>query len=716
MKLIFFAIFFITPYLAFSQINIGRFSLPNDTKSALLSSGENQKELEKVLNHYSKNYSDSLRFKAACFLIENLKWHRSNLLKIEVDPDFLRIFKLGDSLYYSLVKGKKIDEINDPLTIAAIKELGSTMKDTIRKFAFREPILKRNFLKKSDLEVINSQFLIDHINNAFETRNTSSHIQKLSFVDFCEFVLPYRIVDGPYLRYSGKQFAEFFAKYLGNVNTCSISEVIEKYNLTINNLRIVMGNYLFKYPTGFEELFFKGPPNFDCFDVSNFGHLALNSCGVPVTTQFNIAYAIFQNKHSDQTIPESLGYWTPFSFEKSIPLPKSGKYEEFGEYIERKRMNFYRLCFSVQYQNPFFLKTSKEYVPSVLMNPCIMDVTDLNLITTALSLPFHSTTSNNIAYLATFNSAKEMVPVTWGIIDKIKRKVTFDKVIPNTLYFPVYYTGENHETFGHPFFLKLDSSRKEGYQLIYIEDNDSTLEKKNVVLLRKFPRKPNMIRLANELIGAYVLGFNSLKGKKDTLYKLKSAPHPYLQDISLNNDRAYKYYQIRPAIENTKLKMSEIYFLTDKKYGYANTCNPPAIAILNSSQKGSDNALTRVIQDSLSKLSRLFEYDGSMETVSRDSIITLILKEPQVITSIRFAPQNANNGIVSGDNYLLRYWGKGKWQDFGEPITANANYLEFKGVPKGKLYWLKNLTRGKEELPFTIDEAGQQQFLYFDLN
>mgnify|MGYP000795325728 CR=1 FL=1 len=43
-------------------------------ETALIQAGDNRAELEKVLNHYAV---DSLKYKAACFLIENMHYHYS---------------------------------------------------------------------------------------------------------------------------------------------------------------------------------------------------------------------------------------------------------------------------------------------------------------------------------------------------------------------------------------------------------------------------------------------------------------------------------------------------------------------------------------------------------------------------------------------------------------------------------------------------------------
>ena len=44
-------------------------------------------------------------------------------------------------------------------------------------------------------------------------------------------------------------------------------------------------------------------------------------------------------------------------------------------------------------------------------------------------------------------------------------------------------------------------------------------------------------------------------------------------------------------------------------------------------------------------------------------------------------------------------------------IRDRCNYITV-GVPFGSLLWLRNLTKGKEELPFYVDDNGQQRFIY----
>ena len=75
---------------------------------ALVLSGENRKELLHVLEHYEHD-EDTLKYKAACFLIENMRWHKS-YKKIEyVDPKISKLYEKFDYLYTKILGG--FDEI-----------------------------------------------------------------------------------------------------------------------------------------------------------------------------------------------------------------------------------------------------------------------------------------------------------------------------------------------------------------------------------------------------------------------------------------------------------------------------------------------------------------------------------------------------------------------------------------------------------------------------
>lgn len=689
---------------------------PTGVLQSLAMAGTNRSELEKAIAFYSTNTDNALKLKAVYYLIDNLKWHQSYNPEIHPDTTFINFFRMTDSLYYSIVKGKTAGQIAEQPVKDEIKKLKKYIQDTRSKCLFAEPkITRAGDQGEEEIKNIKASFLISHIENAFTLRATSRYVKELSFEDFCEYTIAYRLVDNLFFRCSGKDFNQFFTKYLGDVNANDFTETVARYNTTINNLRDILGKYPFKSRAGFEELFFNNTVGeFDCFNESQYCYATLNACGLPVGIQYNTAYQMVQGKHALCNLHPDLGAWTRFSPRYAVPVKKNGPFEKIeGAGL----MNLLRIHYAPQQGNPASLKNKDEYIPDNLSDPCIEDVTERTLLTVKLPLDFTRKTTNNLCYLATFSSSTGIVPVTWTVINKKEQRAVFQHVIPNRLYFPIYYVGKETRHFGPPFLLRYDSTKKEIYFFRYFDNASSdTTSTIDLILTKKFPDKTSMVKLAENLVGTTILGYDENK-HIDTLYTLDYVPQPYLQDVKLNNKKPYKTYRVQSPAAHPFLNISKIEFLTDSTYGYTNTYPPTPLPVLAPDIADSTKRLVRLMEGPIQKIRGRTENDGNIDTsVNHYSSITLKLNEPQVITTIRFEPRNANNGIVPPNEYLLLYWDNDKWNFFEEdPQIAEHNYILFKNAPKNKLYWLKNISAGIEELPFIVDEKGQQQFIYFDI-
>ena len=105
--------------------------------------------------------------------------------------------------------------------------------------------------------------------------------------------------------------------------------------------------------------------------------------------------------------------------------------------------------------------------------------------------------------------------------------------------------------------------------------------------------------------------------------------------------------------------------------------------------------------------------DGNLETwfqkrVETEGWVGLDLGKgnERIITRIRFCPRSDTNFILVGDTYELFYWDNERWNSAGRQVAATG-MLSFTGVPGSTLYWLRNLTRGKEERIFTYEDGKQ---------
>lgn len=79
-----------------------------EVKEALVLAGENRNELEQVLT-YSKRKGD-IAYKSACFLIENMKYHKSKN-RINTDSTYHHYFANTDSLYQIIFGNMSLYEI-----------------------------------------------------------------------------------------------------------------------------------------------------------------------------------------------------------------------------------------------------------------------------------------------------------------------------------------------------------------------------------------------------------------------------------------------------------------------------------------------------------------------------------------------------------------------------------------------------------------------------
>jgi len=156
---------------SFILLFICDFTFANDFNNNLINSGKNRTELDKVLEYYKKKPEDRLKLKAAQFLIENMDAH-----------SFFQSKSL-DSYFSALDTIFKLNRSIDPIN----KQQDSLLK-TLPELDFIHEI------EMPDLKYVSANFLIENIDKSFEAWK-SPWARNLSFENFCEYLLPYRVVD-----------------------------------------------------------------------------------------------------------------------------------------------------------------------------------------------------------------------------------------------------------------------------------------------------------------------------------------------------------------------------------------------------------------------------------------------------------------------------------------------------------------------------------------
>ena len=666
-------------------------------ETVLSISGSNRTELEAVLDHYKH---EPQKLKAAKFLIANMRYHHSfySLRNPRQHPLLDSLTRVADSLFYHSVY-----VATDSFHNGNIQKLIDSVRTGFRKqndVRVSEQSVKTFWKEDYDFNWITAKQLINHIDHVFEWRKQIDGIRRLSVEDFYEYILPYRSIPDYSLIDFSDVHSEFMGKYLTDINKDSVQEAIRRYNFVIYQLRKFFPLYPYGEEVGYQELFFNG--FHDCIPIASYGVSILRACGIPTAVEFNACYRQFQGRHYHGVVLDKNGNWLAFNPESSIPTSDNSSFET------KDILNIYRFMFSEQKDTPFFLEKNGEYIPELFDSPFLKDVTSHLLKTVPLTLSYQETGNNNLAYLAAFNSGMSsgIIPVTWGKINRMEHNVTFSSVIPDRFYFPVYYSpfGKSF-SFGEPFYLN-----KEGK----IEKPHTGRKINDVTLLRKFPMKQGLVNKAIKLIGTVVLasnkpGFNPC----DTVGVITDTLYPYFQDIKLGmNKGPYQYYQIKTTNEYPHAALSELEFITDIRYGYKNTIPASSLPIFSPADTLVGNKFeVRLMDEPLEQIKWKAEYDGNPQTSPEPyPTIHFMLREPQFVTKVRMMPLNADNGIVVGNQYELLYWDNGEWKKILSQ-QAKCNYITV-GVPFGSLLWLRNLTKGKEELPFYVDDNGQQRFIY----
>jgi hypothetical protein len=134
---------------------------PSPLEKALRRAGENRKNLERVLAYYRRNPSDSLKLRAAQFLIENMPGHYSYSDMQWQEEYYNEIENAIDTLQSSAYNKEVIEKIS--------AKYGEKSLESIE-----------------DICLLKAPHLVDHIERSFEAWQNGEWATHASFEDFCE--------------------------------------------------------------------------------------------------------------------------------------------------------------------------------------------------------------------------------------------------------------------------------------------------------------------------------------------------------------------------------------------------------------------------------------------------------------------------------------------------------------------------------------------------
>lgn len=607
---------------------------------ALEFAGENRRELEKVLEYYS---DDSLKFRAACFLIENMpRWYAYDGWQL----DTLEVLMRKD------------------------REGILSKDDKMRWNSFDYHALNKIY----DSKVITSEYLIENIDLAFQEWQKRPWNKSLSFDDFCDLILPYRIGNE---RLS--DWRSLYNAYYGNLldSIYTGSDVLEACKCINDELNRQSYKYSVEWnvPHNRADYLFETRIGY-CREVSDLIQYAMRSCGIPVAADFMPYSPDYRYSHEWNVVRDTTGRYIQFGFDGLDPV--RDKVMDDG----RRKGKVYRYCYALQNEREILRKHSGWNIGG------------------AEGLYWKDVTSeyfgHNQAVVNVFTTGKPFIGLSvfstngWQIIGegvcKNSGKVIFDNIEPSIIYVPA---SQNNgvKPAGYPFMLDSEGNVEE-----FVPD---TVNLEKVILKRKMPLIPRVAAWGYSQIEARIEGDTNINFKKPKLItEIKDTMDYTFQVFRGLCSEPVKYIRYVPPVGLLQLAELRLYQDTALK----NEIKITPLTDVTYVKKVIDG-------DILSYIYR--KSKGLIEPLifSLDSL--------QQIKRLYFIARTDDNYVWKGDAYELLYFdGKKGWKSLGVKI-ATSKQICF-DAPRNALLWLRNRTKGREEQVFIY--KNNKQWFNSDLN
>lgn len=602
--------------------------------------GKNRVELQKVLDHYK---NDSNKLNAAIYLIENMPHHFS----------------------YKIPSMDKWEQYK----VKSVKEGYLSPQDSIDIILLSKSF--NSIQKIYDCHVITADYLIENIDFSFYIWKHQPWGKYLSYDDFCERILPYRIEHEP-LESWKKDYYKYFSPILDSLYQGT--DVVEACDVLIRYMAIqgFPNNYLMSIELPrYKASFLKKNRVGGCRESTDFITYVMRSLGIPVSVDM-LYYSIGLNQtHYWNTVKDTTGNIVPFWLEEK------GVYRGLNDDDIRPKRKIYRYSYKINQENHPTLQWNQDMF-KILNRSMIKDVTCEYYGTNKISLNVNHP-DGELAYLCAFSS-EGLVPQE---VSQIKnRKAIFENMGPNLLYFLAFDTQSGLKQTGYPIFY-------DGVKVCYFNPDLKNIRK--IRLTRKTPLLPNTLAHLDSILGVSIEGVssNNMSNVK-LLYRITDTIRTNYNKIFITDDNRFQYVRCT-SDKNKKLEFAELTFYEDyemKKeipYSVVNASLLPDINNIN------DNDPLSYYQSDSKDKSLIMKFDNSF-----------------FIKTISFIPRNDDNFIRIGDEYELFYNDGRNWISLGRQ-RANSNVLFF-NAPDNAVLWLRNLSRGKEENVF-IYKNNAQKFL-----
>ena len=617
---------------------INRFCIPflfallactNETKQldiALQQAKDNKEELEKVLTHFE---NDSLKYRAACFLIENMPYH--DYYEGKELEKYLKYFEV-----YSDGKHKP-------------QQIVDSLKKADGAFSLR--LLSHKY----DIQNIDSALLVHNIEWAFKVWQEQPWGKNVCFDDFCEFILPYKIGDEPLTEWR----EQLYNRYNPLLDSIRYLPEAEDPLFVAQFLIAEWKKRQYNWKMSFPEGPHLGPATTElkagsCREFTDGVIYILRSVGIPCGTDKTIMrgdnnashfWAFVLDKDRKTYVTEPV-IWTEAT-KSRIMMAKA-----------------HRVTFGV---NKEWMEESGDIsrIYPTFRNACLQDVTSVYndsanyQITISADDMYNRIDRSELLYLCLSNR-NQWVPVDFALMQG--NEVCFRNVGSDVVCTVATWNGNTLQIQSDPFLIEKNTGKLKFYH--------AEKERLNVNLYSKFYISEGY-DLVYRMKGGVIEGSNRVDFvNADTIYFMEKAPQRLWTTVYPEKIKPYRYIRYKgPA--GSYSNIAELALYDNKEDSVALTGK--IIGTPGCWDGDGSHEYTNVF-DGDPYTSFDYKYaDGGWTGLD--------LKNSHVIRKIVYAPRNRDNFIRKGNNYELFYWNVGKWESLGGQ-TAGSDVLQY-NVPKG---------------------------------
>ena len=365
--------------------------------------GKNRRELERIIAYYRANPADSLKLKAAEFLILNMP-------------------------------GKYTESYDAPWEDVATVNLrwssSSNKAKVVETYKIGNPV------RKEDITHIKADYLISNIDLAFEVWRDKPWGRYISFGTFCEEILPYRIGTEPLENWREKVLASFAD--LNNTfkedSTMTAVDACGKINDILPRFRM---------DRDFSNMNFTqlmATTRGTCDSQAALAAFVMRGVGIPVTVDFTPQWKDSPVGHSWNSVCDSAGQHISFMGVETNPY---GSHQ--GNTFQKAKA--YRKSFKINR----VAETDEEHTPSLFRENLIdISAEHDNMTHADIPVKYRPDFSINGVFLAQHYDYEWRL-IGHGEVDS--DTLHFRHIGKDILYLPVCYENEKQIPLAEPFYV-----------------------------------------------------------------------------------------------------------------------------------------------------------------------------------------------------------------------------------------------------------------------